>query len=80
MTIGKRTLIEVMLFLDFSVISMTNLSFFTFCFTLLFFCGSRLIASLSVEKYLACQKGGGRGIRLQKKIKESSEYSFISIQ
>lgn len=67
MTIGKRTLIEATLFLDFSVIPMMNLSFFTFCFTLFFFCGSRLIASLSVEKYLTCQEAGGKGIRLQKK-------------
>lgn len=80
MTIGKRTLIEAVLFLDFSVIPVMNLSFFTFCFTLLFFCGSRLIATLSVEKYPTCQEAGGRGIRLQKKIQESSEYSFISVQ
>ena len=68
MTIGKRTSIETMLFLDFSVISMMNLSFFYILFySLLFFCGSRLIAGLSVKKYLACQEAGGRGIRLQKK-------------
>lgn len=67
MTIGKRTPIEMMLFLDFSVILMTNLSFFTFCFTLLPFCGNRLIASLSVEKYLTCQEAGGRGIKMQQK-------------
>lgn len=34
MTTGKRTSIETMLFLDFSVIPMMNLSFFTFSFTL----------------------------------------------
>lgn len=69
----------MVLLLDFSVICMMNLSFFTFCFTLLFFCLGRLIASLSVEKYLTCQEADGRGNKAVEKRKESSEYCFVSV-
>lgn len=78
-TPGKLTLVEMVLFLDFSVICMMNLSFFTFCFTLLFFCLGRLIASLSVEKYLTCQEADGWGNKAVEKRKESSEYCFVSV-
>lgn len=70
MTTGKRISTETMLFLDFSVICVMNLSFFTFCFTLVFFCCSRLIAGLSVEECLTCQElaVGEQGSRKSKGI------------
>lgn len=68
MTMGKRTPIETMLFLDFFGDTYDESFIFHILFySLLFFCGSRLIASLSVEKYLTCQEAGGRGIRMQEK-------------
>lgn len=78
MTTGKRISAETMLVLDFSLICMMNLSFFTFCVILFFFCCSRLIASLSVEECLTCQElaVGEQGSR---KSKGSSGDCFRSI-
>lgn len=79
MTAGKRISTETMLVLDFSLICMMNLSFFTFCFILFLFCYSRLIASLLLEERLTCRELAIGGARQQKEQGGSSGDCFRSV-